>query len=102
MDSFALTARVADIRTGYAEKFLACRDSPRLYALGARGFVVFRPEFRNTDTLRRKLDDFSHLWLIFGFHLASGWHPTVRPPRLGGNGRVGVFASRSPFRPNPA
>lgn len=97
MDSLTLTP-VADIRTDYAEKFGVPRQ-PGL-SPSARGRIVFRPGFANPDMLRG-LDDFSHLWLIFGFHLAQGWNPTVRPPRLGGNARLGVFASRSPFRPNP-
>lgn len=64
--------------------------------------VVMEPEFRREEFFRG-LEDFSHLWLIWQFsgNLQSGWSPTVRPPRLGGNTRVGVFASRSPFRPNP-
>jgi len=67
----------------------------------AWGELVFEPEFRQAEALRG-IDGFSHLWLIFGFHLtaSAGWSPTVRPPRLGGNERVGVFASRSTFRPN--
>ncbi|QJE94940.1 tRNA (N6-threonylcarbamoyladenosine(37)-N6)-methyltransferase TrmO [Luteolibacter luteus] len=67
----------------------------------AWGELVFEPEFRQAEALRG-IEGFSHLWLIFGFHLTaeSGWSPTVRPPRLGGNERVGVFASRSTFRPN--
>ena len=64
--------------------------------------IVLEPEFRNSDVFR-ELEGFSHIWVIFQFHhtQGKGWHPTVRPPRLGGNRRVGVFASRSPFRPNP-
>ena len=67
-----------------------------------RALVVFEPEFRNADALRG-IEGFSHLWLIWGFDRVrrEGWSPTVRPPRLGGNRRVGVFATRSPFRPNP-
>ena len=63
--------------------------------------IVFEPEYRNADALRG-LDGFSHLWIIWQFSEAvrSGWSPTVRPPRLGGNTRMGVFATRSPFRPN--
>jgi tRNA-Thr(GGU) m(6)t(6)A37 methyltransferase TsaA len=63
--------------------------------------LVFQPEFRSLEAVRG-LDGFSHLWLIFGFHQtrAQGWTPTVRPPRLGGNRRLGVFATRSTFRPN--
>ena len=88
---------VAVIRTPFAEKFGVPRQ-PGL-APSAKGRIVFEREFRNPDMLRG-IEGFSHLWLIFGFHLAKGWSPTVRPPRLGGNERVGVFASRSPFRPN--
>ena len=66
------------------------------------GRIVFEEPYRNPDALRG-LDGFSHLWLIFDFSKAhrEQWSPTVRPPRLGGNTRIGVFASRSPFRPNP-
>ncbi len=64
--------------------------------------IVFEPEFRSDDALRG-LEGYSHLWLIWKFSMAEreNWSPTVRPPRLGGNKRVGVFATRSPFRPNP-
>ena len=64
--------------------------------------VVFEPEYRNPDALRG-LEEFSHLWLVWVFDQAARetWSPTVRPPRLGGNRRMGVFATRSPFRPNP-
>jgi tRNA-Thr(GGU) m(6)t(6)A37 methyltransferase TsaA len=67
----------------------------------AWGRLVFHEAYRRPEAIRG-IDGFSHLWLIFGFHetLAQGWKPTVRPPRLGGNERVGVFASRSTFRPN--
>ena len=67
----------------------------------AWGRLVFHPPFRGADFLRG-VEGFSHLWLVFGFHETAdqGWNPTVRPPRLGGNQRVGVFASRSTFRPN--
>ena len=63
--------------------------------------IVFEPEYRVSDALRG-LEDFSHIWLIWGFSEArrDGWSPTVRPPRLGGNERLGVFATRSPYRPN--
>ena len=63
--------------------------------------IVFEPEYRSEDALRG-IEDFSHLWLIWQFSQAvrEGWSPTVRPPRLGGNTRMGVFATRSPFRPN--
>ena len=66
-----------------------------------RSTIVFEPEFRNPDALRG-IEDFSHLWIIWQFSEAvrQDWSPTVRPPRLGGNARMGVFATRSPFRPN--
>ncbi len=67
----------------------------------AWGTLVFNAPYRSDEALRG-IDGFSHIWLIFGFHqtIGHGWHPTVRPPRLGGNQRLGVFATRSPFRPN--
>lgn len=88
---------IAVIRTSFGEKFGVPRQ-PGL-APSAKGRIVFEKEYRNPDTLRG-IGGFSHLWILFRFHLAEGWSPTVRPPRLGGNERVGVFASRSPFRPN--
>lgn len=91
---------VAYIRTDFKEKFGIPRQSGRASSLMGR--VVFEPQYRNPDALRG-LEGFSHIWLLFDFSLAhrDTWSPTVRPPRLGGNTRVGVFASRSPFRPNP-
>ena len=91
---------IAYIHTDFPEKFGIPRQSGRVPAL--QGRIVFEPNYRNPDTLR-ELDGFSRLWLIFGFSKAmrETWSATVRPPRLGGNRRVGVFASRSPFRPNP-
>lgn len=91
---------IAHINTCYGEKFGVPRQSGIVDE--AWGKLIFEPEFRNADALRG-LEGFSHLWLVFVFHQAtrSDWKPTVRPPRLGGNERVGVFASRSPFRPNP-
>ncbi len=91
---------IAYIRTDFKEKFGIPRQSCR--ADGLVGKIIFLPEYRNPEALR-ELDGFSHLWLIFDFSLShrDSWSPTVRPPRLGGNRRVGVFASRSPFRPNP-
>ncbi|MBE6936336.1 MAG: tRNA (N6-threonylcarbamoyladenosine(37)-N6)-methyltransferase TrmO [Ruminococcaceae bacterium] len=91
---------IAHIETDFQDKFGIPRQSGRVPALSGR--IVFRPEFRNPDALR-EIESFSHLWLIFDFSMAhrDTWSPTVRPPRLGGNRRVGVFASRSPFRPNP-
>ena len=91
---------VAYIRTDFKEKFGIPRQSGRAPSLTAE--IVFTPEYRHPDALRG-IDDFSHLWLIFDFSKAhrEEWSPTVRPPRLGGNTRVGVFVSRSPYRPNP-
>jgi tRNA-Thr(GGU) m(6)t(6)A37 methyltransferase TsaA len=87
------------VRSCFGGKFAVPRQ-PGLCP-SAWGELVFEPEFRQAEALRG-LEGFSHLWLIFGFHLTAeaGWNPTVRPPRLGGNERVGVFASRSTFRPN--
>ena len=90
---------VAKIQSDFPEKFGIPRQSGLVEAL--RATVVFEPEFRNPDALRG-IEGFSHLWLIWQFSEAvrADWSPTVRPPRLGGNTRVGVFATRSPFRPN--
>ena len=90
---------IAHIRSDFSTKFGVPRQSGLVDTLEAT--VVFEPEFRNPDALRG-LEGFSHLWLIFRFHRAEreGWSPTVRPPRLGGNARRGVFATRSPYRPN--
>ncbi len=91
---------IAYIRTDFSQKFGIPRQSGRVDSL--RGRIVFLPEYRKSEALRC-LEGFSHIWLIFDFSLShrQEWSPTVRPPRLGGNRRVGVFASRSPFRPNP-
>lgn len=91
---------IAHIRTDFSEKFGIPRQSGRVPSLSGR--IVFEPEYRNPDALRG-IGGFSHLWLLFDFSEAhrEEWSPTVRPPRLGGNTRIGVFASRSPFRPNP-
>ena len=91
---------IAHIRTEFPEKFGVPRQSGLAGAL--RGTLVFTPEFRNPDALRG-LEGFSHIWLIWGFsaNRHADWQPVVRPPRLGGNERMGVFATRSPFRPNP-
>ena len=91
---------IAHIRSDFPTKFGIPRQSGLVDEL--RAMVVFEPEYRNPDALRG-LEGFSHIWLIWQFSQAvrSGWSPTVRPPRLGGNTRVGVFATRSPFRPNP-
>ena len=91
---------IAHIRTDFTEKFGIPRQSGRVPGLTGR--IVFEPAFRNPDALRG-IEGFSHLWLLFDFSKShrDEWSPTVRPPRLGGNTRIGVFASRSPFRPNP-
>lgn len=91
---------IATIRTGFATKFGVPRQSGLVPEL--KGTIVFNPEYRNPDALRG-LEGFSHIWLIWEFSEAvrEDWSPTVRPPRLGGNTRMGVFATRSPFRPNP-
>ena len=92
---------IAFIHTEFPEKFGIPRQSG--LAASLRGKIVFAPEYRNSDALRG-LQDFSHLWLIWEFSANTSrgqWQPTVRPPRLGGNERMGVFATRSPFRPNP-
>ena len=90
---------IARIRTDFKEKFGIPRQSGLVDSLRAR--IVFEPEYIVREALRG-IEDFSHLWLIWGFSENGGeWSPTVRPPRLGGNKRVGVFATRSPFRPNP-
>ena len=90
---------IARMHSDFATKFGIPRQSGLVEAL--RSTIVFEPEFRNSDALRG-IEDFSHLWLIWQFSEAvrQGWSPTVRPPRLGGNTRMGVFATRSPFRPN--
>ncbi len=90
---------IAHMHSDFATKFGIPRQSGLAQAL--RSTVVFEPEFRNADALRG-IEGFSHLWIIWQFSEAvrSDWSPTVRPPRLGGNTRMGVFATRSPFRPN--
>ena len=90
---------IARIHTDFKEKFGIPRQSGLVDSLRAR--IVFEPEYRVKEALRG-IEDFSHLWLIWEFSEAKrdGWSPTVRPPRLGGNKRMGVFATRSPFRPN--
>lgn len=91
---------IARIHTDFPTKFGIPRQSGIIETL--QGTIVFEPAFRNPDAVRG-LEDFSHLWLIWEFSEAKreDWSPTVRPPRLGGNVRKGVFATRSPFRPNP-
>lgn len=90
---------IARIRTDFPTKFGIPRQSGLISDL--KGEIVFEPEYRNPDALRG-IEEFSHLWLIWEFSEAvrDTWSPTVRPPRLGGNKRMGVFATRSPFRPN--
>ena len=91
---------IAHIRSDFPTKFGLPRQSGLVSELRAE--IVFEPEYRNPDALRG-LEGFSHLWIIWEFSEAKRdiWSPTVRPPRLGGNTRMGVFATRSPFRPNP-
>lgn len=90
---------IARMHSDFATKFGIPRQSGLVEEL--KSTIVFEPEFRNPDALRG-IGDFSHLWIIWQFSEAvrQGWSPTVRPPRLGGNTRMGVFATRSPFRPN--
>ena len=98
MDSINIQV-IARMRSDFATKFGIPRQSGLVEEL--RSTIVFEPEFRNPDALRG-IEDFSPLWIIWQFSEAvrQGWSPTVRPPRLGGNTRMGVFATRSPFRPN--
>lgn len=90
---------IAHIETDFKTKFGIPRQSG---LTDLQGVIVFEPEYRVPDALRG-IEEFSHLWIIWDFSLShrKGWSPTVRPPRLGGNTRMGVFATRSPFRPNP-
>lgn len=92
---------IARIHTDFKTKFGVPRQSGLVNELTGR--IVFEPEYRNADALRG-LEGFSHIWLLWDFSEAhrenEGWSPTVRPPRLGGNKRMGVWATRSPFRPN--
>ena len=90
---------IARIKSDFPTKFGIPRQPHLVEEL--RSTIVFEPEYRNPDALRG-IEGFSHLWIIWQFSEAvrSGWSPTVRPPRLGGNTRMGVFATRSPFRPN--
>ena len=99
MDKVEMRA-IGHIRSQFPTKFGIPRQSGLVGALRAQ--VVLEPEFRVPEAFRG-LEGFSHLWLVWVFSESrrEGWSPTVRPPRLGGNRRVGVFASRSPFRPNP-
>ena len=90
---------IAHIHTDFPTKFGVPRQSGLASALEST--IIFEPEYRNPDALRG-IEDFSHIWLIWQFDraLREGWSPTVLPPKLGGKTRVGVFATRSPFRPN--
>ena len=91
---------IARMHSDFDQKFGIPRQSGLVEELEST--IVFEPEFRNLDALRG-LEGFSHLWIVWEFSKArrETWSPTVRPPRLGGNQRLGVFATRSPFRPNP-
>jgi tRNA-Thr(GGU) m(6)t(6)A37 methyltransferase TsaA len=91
---------IARIHTDFPTKFGIPRQSGIIPSL--QGRIVFEPEYRNAEAVRG-LEEFSHIWLLWEFSEAvrDSWSPTVRPPRLGGNVRKGVFATRSPFRPNP-
>ena len=90
---------IARIKSEFPEKFGIPRQSGLVSSLKAQ--IIFEEEYRSVDAVRG-LDEFSHLWIIWQFSKAvrDTWSPTVRPPRLGGNKRIGVFATRSPFRPN--
>lgn len=89
---------IAYARNGHTDKFGIPRQSREESPILTR--IVFEPEYNVREALRG-IEGYSHLWLLWGFSQTEGWSPTVRPPRLGGNKRVGVFATRSPFRPNP-
>ena len=91
---------IAHIYNDFTSKFGIPRQSSLVSCM--ESVIVLEPDFQAEDSVRG-LEAFSHLWLIWHFSEVKGgvWHPTVRPPRLGGNKRVGVFATRSPFRPNP-
>lgn len=91
---------IAKIHTDFPEKFGIPRQSGLVK--GARGTIIFEPEYRSAEAFRG-MEGYSHIWIIWGFSQAerSNWSATVKPPRLGGKKRMGVFATRSPFRPNP-
>ena len=97
---FCAMKTIARIHTDFPTKFGIPRQSGIIPSL--QGRIVFEPEYRNPEAVRG-LEDFSYIWLLWEFSKAvrDTWSPTVRPPRLGGNVRKGVFATRSPFRPNP-
>lgn len=103
MNTYEKTIKpIAFIRTGFGDKF----GIPRQAGLAPliKGRIIFEPEYRDASALRG-LEGYSHIWIIFGFdrnreESSQGFNPTVRPPKLGGNERVGVFATRSPYRPN--
>ncbi len=99
-DEWVKLRPIAQMRSEFPSKFGIPRQSGLVK--GLQGAVIFQPEFCSPEALRG-IEAFSHLWLVWGFHRAQrpDWSPTVRPPRLGGNTRLGVFATRSPFRPNP-
>lgn len=91
---------IAHIQTGFPEKFGIPRQSGLVQQL--KGRIIFEPQYRVSEAVKG-LEDYSHIWLLWNFSQSrrEKWSPTVRPPRLGGNKRMGVFATRSPFRPNP-
>lgn len=89
---------IARIKSDFPTKFGIPHQSGRIDSLKSK--IIFEPEYRNPDMLRG-MEEYSYLWLIWEFSENKTWSPTVRPPRLGGNIRKGVFATRSPFRPNP-
>lgn len=99
-ESYDKIHTIARAHSEFPSKFGIPRQSGLVPSLRTR--IVFESEYRNAEALRG-IEEFSHLWLIWGFSEVrqEGWSPTVRPPRLGGNRRMGVFATRSPFRPNP-
>ena len=100
MEEYFKLKKIATIQSPYTENFGIPRQSGLAESVLAT--IVFEPEYRRFEAVR-ELAEFSHIWLIWRFTEAErdGWSATVRPPRLGGNKRVGVFATRSPFRPNP-
>ena len=100
MEQPAALRVIARIRSDFTTKFGIPRQSGLVPE--QKAVIVFEPEYRDANALRG-LAGFSHIWLIWGFSEVhqEGWSPMVKPPRLGGNKRMGVFATRSPFRPNP-